>query len=121
VLIRSRSHPNPKVDAIAARLGKVETYAHGSVGIKLARIAEGRADLYFNLSGRCHFWDICAGDVLLREAGGSIREIGGAPVAYPKGALGVEPAGLRVGKPFMAVSDACRDEVTRVVRAISHH
>ncbi|MFW2572566.1 inositol monophosphatase family protein, partial [Legionella sp. 29fVS95] len=33
---------------------------------------EGRADLYFNFSGYCHLWDLCAPEIILQEAGGGV-------------------------------------------------
>lgn len=41
----------------------------GSVALKLARIAAGHADLWISAVPKSE-WDVCAGDLLVREAGG---------------------------------------------------
>jgi 3'(2'), 5'-bisphosphate nucleotidase len=57
----------------------VETY---SAGIKLALVARGEADLYLNTYEAFHDWDICAGHVLVQEAGGKVTGIGGQELRY---------------------------------------
>jgi 3'(2'), 5'-bisphosphate nucleotidase len=57
----------------------VETY---SAGVKLAMVARGEADLYVNTYANFSDWDICAGDLLVTEAGGTVTEIAGAPIRY---------------------------------------
>jgi 3'(2'), 5'-bisphosphate nucleotidase len=70
--------PSAQVKALApARL--VETY---SAGIKMALVARGEVDLYVNNYSAFHDWDICAGDVLVSEAGGRVTELTGRPIRY---------------------------------------
>jgi 3'(2'), 5'-bisphosphate nucleotidase len=57
----------------------VETY---SAGVKLAMVARGEADLYVNTYANFSDWDICAGDLLVTEAGGTVTEIAGTPIHY---------------------------------------
>ena len=57
----------------------VETY---SAGIKLALVARGEADLYLNTYEAFHDWDICAGDILVQEAGGKVTGIAGQELRY---------------------------------------
>ena len=57
----------------------IETY---SAGIKLAIVARGEADLYFNYYANFHDWDVCAGHVLVEEAGGTVSILSGHPVTY---------------------------------------
>jgi 3'(2'), 5'-bisphosphate nucleotidase len=57
----------------------VETY---SAGVKLAMVARGEVDLYVNTYSNFSDWDICAGDLLVTEAGGQVTEISGSPVRY---------------------------------------
>jgi 3'(2'), 5'-bisphosphate nucleotidase len=59
----------------------VETY---SAGVKMAMVARGEVDLYVNTYGNFSDWDICAGDVLVTEAGGTVSEIAGGPITYLK-------------------------------------
>jgi 3'(2'), 5'-bisphosphate nucleotidase len=71
--VRSR-----QVDALSpARIA--ETY---SAGIKLALVARGEADLYLNTYEAFHDWDICAGHILVREAGGKVTGLAGQELRY---------------------------------------
>jgi 3'(2'), 5'-bisphosphate nucleotidase len=56
-----------------------ETY---SAGIKLARVARGEADIYLNNYPAFHEWDVCAGHVLVNEAGGRVTGLQGQMIAY---------------------------------------
>jgi 3'(2'), 5'-bisphosphate nucleotidase len=81
VLTQSWSKPgvaSKPVEAIGpARV--VETY---SGGVKLALVARGEADVYPNTYERFFDWDICAGHVLVTEAGGTVTDLAGNPLAY---------------------------------------
>jgi 3'(2'), 5'-bisphosphate nucleotidase len=57
----------------------VETY---SGGVKLAQVARGEADVYANTYETFYDWDICAGHVLVAEAGGRVTDLGGDPIVY---------------------------------------
>ena len=59
--------------------GVVETY---SGGVKLALVARGEADVYPNIYETFYDWDICAGHVLVTEAGGTVTDIAGDPLRY---------------------------------------
>jgi 3'(2'), 5'-bisphosphate nucleotidase len=111
VLLLSRSHPNPKVDRVARALGIRESLPMGSLGVKLATIAAGEADLYLNFSGKCHFWDLCAPEVVLREAGGVVRSLRGEPILY-------EVDGTAYRRPFAAAADGLLSLVARASAGI---
>src|SRR5262249_15716689 len=68
----------------------VETY---SAGIKLAQVARGEADIYLNTYEACHDWDICAGEVLVTEAGGRVTNLAGVDPRYGRQGA-VQPGGL---------------------------
>jgi 3'(2'), 5'-bisphosphate nucleotidase len=57
----------------------IETY---SAGIKLARVADGSADLYVCDYAAMNDWDLAAGHVLITEAGGRITNLAGEPRIY---------------------------------------
>jgi 3'(2'), 5'-bisphosphate nucleotidase len=57
----------------------VETY---SGGVKLAMVARGEADVYPNTYETFYDWDICAGHVLVTEAGGTVTDLAGAEIIY---------------------------------------
>jgi len=57
----------------------IETY---SGGVKLAQIARGEADIYANTYEAFYDWDICAGHILVTEAGGHVTDLAGNPIVY---------------------------------------
>ena len=57
----------------------VESY---SAGIKLALVARGDADVYLNTYEAFYDWDICAGDILVTEAGGRVTGTAGQELRY---------------------------------------
>jgi 3'(2'), 5'-bisphosphate nucleotidase len=82
VLVQSHSKgpANPSPAALALRPARVvETY---SAGIKLALVARGEADLYVNDYPTFHDWDVCAGDILVTEAGGTLSGLRGEALHY---------------------------------------
>jgi 3'(2'), 5'-bisphosphate nucleotidase len=76
----SRSPQEPSWPARALQTARVvETY---SAGVKLARVARGEADLYVNTYAAFHDWDICAGHILVAEAGGQVTGLAGEELRY---------------------------------------
>jgi 3'(2'), 5'-bisphosphate nucleotidase len=57
----------------------LETY---SAGVKLARIANGTADLYVCDYMEMNDWDLAAGHILVTEAGGQVSNLVGEPRVY---------------------------------------
>lgn len=49
--------------------------AYGACVMQLAQVAAGRADLYMEPGGKS--WDVCAGAILVAEAGGVVTALGG--------------------------------------------
>jgi 3'-phosphoadenosine 5'-phosphosulfate (PAPS) 3'-phosphatase len=47
-------------------------------------VARGEADIYVNTYSNFSDWDICAGHLLVTEAGGEVTEISGQPIQYGK-------------------------------------
>ena len=52
----------------------------GSVAYKLAQVAQGKCDMTFSLVPK-NEWDICAGTLLVTEAGGQVTDLQGQPFA----------------------------------------
>jgi 3'(2'), 5'-bisphosphate nucleotidase len=79
----TQSHSDPQKPSRRVRLLQpakvVETY---SAGVKLAQVARGQADLYLNTYDAVHDWDICAGELLVTEAGGRVTKLNGDPLHY---------------------------------------
>jgi myo-inositol-1(or 4)-monophosphatase len=53
----------------------------GSTAYRMAKIAEGAADATLSAGSKSE-WDVCAGDLIVREAGGGVTDISGAPYRY---------------------------------------
>ncbi len=53
----------------------------GSTAYKLARVASGGADVFLSRGPKCE-WDVCAGDLIVREAGGQVTDLHGRPLHY---------------------------------------
>ena len=81
VLVQSWTKPGRESRPVSAiRPARVvETY---SGGVKLATVARGEADVYANTYEAFSDWDICAGHVLVTEAGGRVTDLSGGPIAY---------------------------------------
>jgi 3'(2'), 5'-bisphosphate nucleotidase len=82
ILAVSRSHRSSRVDSISERLQIKDSITSGSVGLKVGLICEARAHLYLHTGGRTHLWDTCGPDAILREAGGQMTDLSGAPLSY---------------------------------------
>ena len=54
----------------------------GSIGVKLGLIAQGKADIYLTMSSKTCQWDICAPEIILREAGGEVTNLKGKNFLY---------------------------------------
>jgi myo-inositol-1(or 4)-monophosphatase len=70
--------------------GHVHVQLTGSVAFKLAELATGNGDATFTLTPK-NEWDICAGTLLVEEAGGRVSDIAGKPLVYN------QPSPLRPG------------------------
>jgi fructose-1,6-bisphosphatase/inositol monophosphatase family enzyme len=81
----------------------VETY---SGGVKLAMVARGDADLYANTYTNFHDWDICAGQILVEEAGGRVGPFPG-------------PQGIAVRAPVIASAAGIADELGALVQTVA--
>lgn len=81
VLVQSHAKPGePTVPQVVMKPGRVvETY---SAGVKMAMVARGEVDIYANTYANFADWDICAGDLLVTEAGGTCSQLNGSPIAY---------------------------------------
>lgn len=110
-VVRSRSHPDPRIDAIMKALGTTSDYRHGSVGCKLAQISEQRADLYFNFSGKTHMWDTCGPEGIIAEAGGHIVDVDGKPLSYTGDTT-------RVVVPYAATTARLSSRVLEVMQSM---
>lgn len=61
----------------------------GSVALKLAHVAAARGDVWISLAPKSE-WDVCAGDLLVHEAGGELRTAAG-PRLYNRADVLLQP------------------------------
>ena len=88
VLTQSHSKRGSPPKAVVTALKAARLAEMYSAGVKLALVARGGADLYVNDYLNFHDWDICAGEILVSEAGGRVSLFDGGPVTYGgKGAV----------------------------------
>jgi 3'(2'), 5'-bisphosphate nucleotidase len=80
-ILVSRNHLGQREQEIAHKYHMTQI-PMGSAGLKMCRIARGDAQLYINSSDKSGIWDICAADVILREAGGVIADMNGKRIIY---------------------------------------
>ena len=71
VVLASRSHPSPDLEAWLADKNVRERITAGSA-LKFCLVAEGKADLYPRLNPGMREWDSAAGQAVLEGAGGSV-------------------------------------------------
>jgi 3'(2'), 5'-bisphosphate nucleotidase len=81
-LTQSRSRTPGKRSRWAEALRPARIVESYSAGIKLALVARGEADVYLNTYEAFHDWDICAGHLLVTEAGGRVTGTGGQELRY---------------------------------------
>ncbi|MEK7510280.1 MAG: 3'(2'),5'-bisphosphate nucleotidase CysQ [Patescibacteria group bacterium] len=72
----------------------------GSIGVKLALIAQGKAEGYLTRTDHTSWWDICAPDLILREAGGMVTDTKGERFRY-HGREVKNPNGIVAANPFI--------------------
>lgn len=114
-IVNSRNHPDATIDFIRDEIGITREYRHGSVGCKVAHISEGRADLYVNLSGKCHWWDVAGPEAIVREAGGVVLTLEGGELRYTG-------TSTRIAEPFFASNAAISEAVMGAAkRALASH
>lgn len=109
-LIQSHSKkPGEPSDQVKALKPKrvLEMY---SAGVKMALIARGEGELYLNIYPKFHDWDICAGHILLDEAGGRVTTLRGEPIRY------CQPNHAQFGG-LLATNGLVHDEAVRLLNA----
>ncbi len=82
VLVQSRPKPSESPTEAQRALKPTRTLEMYSAGVKLAVVARGEADVYVNTYPNFRDWDICAGHILVTEAGGIVTGLRGEPITY---------------------------------------
>lgn len=81
-LVQSRPKPKDSPTPVQKALSPAKTLEMYSAGVKLAVVARGEADVYVNTYPNFKDWDICAGHVLVTEAGGVVTGLRGEAIRY---------------------------------------
>ncbi len=83
-LVASKSHRTGDVDSFRRSLGITDEVNVGSIGVKVAMVADGRRDLYVYPGSRTKIWDTCGPAAVLLAAGGKITDVHGDPLAFDR-------------------------------------
>lgn len=81
ILVQSHAKPG-KVSKAELAFSPHSVVQKYSAGLKMAMVARGDVDLYANNYPAFHDWDICAGHILVEEAGGRVSDFSGNPIRY---------------------------------------
>jgi 3'(2'), 5'-bisphosphate nucleotidase len=84
IMVASRHHLQPLDIAVFENLGMKEKITFGSAGLKIGLMTENKGDFYICPSHKTGEWDICAGDIILSEAGGKTSDLNGDKIKYNK-------------------------------------
>jgi len=82
-LVASRSHYSTLVEAARQMFGIRDVIRRGSIGLKVALVAQGKCDLYL-ATNVAKEWDLCAPHALMLEAGGVLTNLCGEHLVYNK-------------------------------------
>lgn len=99
----SRSHLDPRTEALMQRIGDVEAMALGS-SLKFCRLAEGGMDVYPRF-GPTSEWDTAAGQCVLEAAGGCVIDPKGRPLRYNQRETLLNGDFLALGDPGLPWKD----------------
>jgi 3'(2'), 5'-bisphosphate nucleotidase len=110
----SRNHRSPKMEMLKQQLGIEHETQRGSVGLKVGLLAEQTCDLYIHLSPRTKYWDTCAPQIILEEAGGKLTDIFG-------GAFDYNLADVQNHNGILASNGAVHDGIIRKLKPILSH
>lgn len=80
----SRNHLSGRMNRIIEHFGFSRIINRGSVGLKVALIADRTCDIYIHPSPRTKLWDTCAPQIILEEAGGRFTDLFGSDIRYDR-------------------------------------
>jgi fructose-1,6-bisphosphatase/inositol monophosphatase family enzyme len=112
-VITSTDFPNRLEEALQRDLRGPWIPALNSVGIKVGYLVRELADIYINHRS-VHYWDTCAPQIILEEAGGVITFWDGTPLNYTLGKKSYQH-----DRPTLASNGLRHEEVLAVLRRLS--
>jgi 3'(2'), 5'-bisphosphate nucleotidase len=107
----SRSHRPRLIEPFVKRVGVRRIVPCGSVGVKVARVATGEAEIYVHGGSGVKLWDTCGPEAILVAAGGRFSDLDGAPIDYAYG-------GLRLENGLVATNATLYDTVIEALAAL---
>ena len=99
-MVVSRSHLTAEISAVAESLGVSDMRPCGSVGLKVALVSTGEADLYVHAGGGPKLWDGCAPEAIARAAGALVTDGAGKALVYATDRLSLDQ-GIIVAAPAL--------------------
>jgi 3'(2'), 5'-bisphosphate nucleotidase len=109
ILVRSHAKPG-RPDPVSVALKPIQSVETYSGGVKLAMVARGEVDLYVNDYSNFADWDICAGHILVTEAGGKVTRLNGDAITY------LRPDHSQLGG-LLATNGRIHEEAIRLLKA----
>jgi len=110
-MLTSRFHTKGTDLKIAKRLEVKDLIEHGSFGLKVCLIAEGKAEIYLNSSNKTSIWDSAPNILILSEAGGKITDLNGND-------LFIDPAKKSNENGIVATNGQNHYKITQQIREI---
>lgn len=114
----SRSHRPGLIEPLCRRVGVRKLVPCGSVGVKIARLVLGSAELYVHSGLGLKKWDVCAPEAILLAAGGRLTDLEGTPIDYAEGRLelrrGLLASNAVLHAGVLSAVDWARAELLRV-------
>lgn len=105
----SRSQSEKSDRRFRDAFGVARTMATYSAGIKLAQIARGETDFYLGDYLGLKDWDVCAGHILVEEAGGRVTDVDGRPIRYDGSGKSLKYRGI------LASNAACHESAVEIL------
>ena len=117
VAVTSRRNPSQFIDFLTAELEVSSIIKKGSIGLKLALIADGKADFYLTSTKRMKLWDTCAPSVILSAAGGVIKSLDGQRLRFF--------GSIEHGTEIYATTPCCelwlKERLPKAIKKWQHH
>lgn len=82
---RQKSNCQILLKKVLPEAGRIRIY--GAAALELAYVASGAADSYLDFSQTTKIWDIAAGELLVREAGGRVVRLNSAAKNFPNASV----------------------------------
>ena len=83
-LVSSKSNRSEYYARFCRALGITDELSLGSVGLKMATVAQGTRDLYVYPGNQSKMWDSCGPEAILIAAGGKVSDMDGQPLCYDR-------------------------------------